>query len=174
MPDSARSGEKILPQDPADMPADAGLVFIGHIATPWQDRHACPRSGGRDDDICTIHLNPRYQDGLKSVESCSHLIILYWMHEARRDIIVQAPAFDSVTHGCFALRSPVRPNPVSLSVVELVSLDGCALKVRGLDCLDGTPLIDIKPYFPRNDSVPEATVGWHGQRSHPERRSTDL
>jgi tRNA-Thr(GGU) m(6)t(6)A37 methyltransferase TsaA len=173
MRDTPRPGEQTLGKDPASLPIDAGLVFIGHIQTPWRDRHACPRSGGGSEEICTIELKPEFQEGLQSVESCSHLILLYWMHEARRDLIVQAPAFDSVPHGCFALRSPVRPNPVSLSVVKLISVEGNQLKVQGLDCLNGTPLIDIKPYFPRNDSVPDATVGWHEKRSHPDRRSKD-
>ncbi|WP_417686253.1 tRNA (N6-threonylcarbamoyladenosine(37)-N6)-methyltransferase TrmO [Roseibium sp.] len=174
MTDNSRPGEIVLTEDPGLLPPDAGLVYIGSIETPWDDRHACPRSGGRSNEICTIHVDGRFAEGLKSVESCSHLIILYWMHEARRDLVVQAPAFDSTTHGCFALRTPVRPNPVSLSVVKLISVDGATLTVRGLDCLNGTPLIDIKPYFPANDSVPDATVGWHGRRTHPERRSIDL
>lgn len=174
MTDMPRPGEVALTQDPGTTPPDAGLVFIGRIETPWTDRHACPRSGSVSDDICTIHLDPAYEQGLLSVDTCSHLIVLYWMHKARRDLIVQAPAFDSPPHGCFALRSPVRPNPVSLSVVELIEVNGTALKVRGLDCLNGTPLIDIKPYFAQNDCVPDARVGWHEQRTHPDRRSKDL
>ena len=127
-------------------------MFIGRIKTPWTDRHTCPRSGSVFGEICEITLQDDYAPGLQSIDTCSHLIVLYWMHEARRDLIVQAPAFDSATHGCFALRTPIRPNPVSLSVVELIEREGSVLKVRGLDCLDGTPLIDIKPYFAKNDS----------------------
>lgn len=174
MPNDARPGEIALSHDPALMAQDAGLIFIGRIHTPWTDRHACPRSGSSDQTLCEIRLDDDYAPGLASVETCSHLIILYWMHKARRDLIVQSPAFDSSTHGCFALRSPVRPNPISLSVVELVNVEGSSLTVRGLDCLDGTPLVDIKPYFPKNDAVPDATVGWHGSRTHPDRRSTEL
>ncbi len=174
MSDSPRPGEKQLEQDPAASPPDAGLVFIGHIETPWTSRHDCPRSGSASEEICTIHVAPKFQEGLQSIDRCSHLIVLYWMHEARRDLIVQAPAFDSKTHGCFALRTPVRPNPVSLSVVRLLEVDGIRLKVQGLDCLNGTPLVDIKPYFAKNDSVPDAVVGWHAERSHPDRRSVDL
>ncbi|WP_417669993.1 tRNA (N6-threonylcarbamoyladenosine(37)-N6)-methyltransferase TrmO [Roseibium sp.] len=174
MSDAPRPGEIALHKDPAEQPPDCGLVFIGRIETPWEDRHACPRRGAGSDTICTVQVDEQFAEGLKSLESCSHLILLYWMHEARRDLIVQAPAFDSVTHGCFALRSPVRPNPIALSVVELVAIEGRTLSVRGLDCINGTPLIDIKPYFAANDCVPEASVGWHKDRTHPERRSKDL
>ena len=174
MTDAPRPGEIALSPDPASKTPDAGLVFIGRIKTPWTDRHACPRSGSTSDEICEITLEDEYEPGLQSIDTCSHLIVLYWMHEARRDLIVQAPAFDSTTHGCFALRTPIRPNPVSLSVVELIERKGPVLKVRGLDCLNGTPLIDIKPYFAKNDSVSDARVGWHDRRTHPDRRSTEL
>lgn len=174
MTDAPRPGEIALSRDPGSLTPDAGLVFIGRIKTPWTDRHACPRNGGGSQEICEITLKADYEPGLQSIDSCSHLIVLYWMHEARRDLIVQSPAFDSTTHGCFALRTPIRPNPVSLSVVELIAREGPVLKVRGLDCLNGTPLIDIKPYFAKNDSVPDARVGWHEHRTHPDRRSPEL
>ena len=82
------------------------------------------------------------------------------MHGARRDLVLQTPFSTMRTTGTFALRSPVRPNPIASSIVELVAIDGATLQVRGLDCLDGTPLIDIKPYFASVDSVPDAVVGW--------------
>ncbi len=80
--------------------------------------------------------------------------------QARRDLAVLAPGFADETHGCFGLRAPVRPNPVSLSVVQLLEMTGDGFLVRGLDCLNGTPLIDIKPYFATTDSVPDAQVRW--------------
>jgi len=169
-----RPGEIELAQDPADREPDAGLVFIGRIRTPWQTPGECPRNGRASDALCTIELDPAFEQGLKSLDGCSHIYVLYWMHQARRDLIVQAPAFDDRTHGTFALRSPMRPNPISLSVANLVGLDGTQLKVRGIDCLDGTPLLDIKPYFGTTDAFPEATVGWHKDRSHPGRRSADM
>ena len=86
------------------------------------------------------------------------------MDQARRDLVVQAPRHHSEPRGTFALRSPVRPNPIAMSVVRLVRVEGTTLTVVGLDCLDGTPLIDIKPYFASVDSVPEAVVGWHKER----------
>jgi tRNA (adenine37-N6)-methyltransferase len=74
--------------------------------------------------------------------------VLYWMNEARRDLLVQVPRLSGKASGTFALRSPVRPNPIASSVVELVSVEGNILRVRGLDCVDGTPLIDLKPVRP--------------------------
>ncbi|WP_249693815.1 tRNA (N6-threonylcarbamoyladenosine(37)-N6)-methyltransferase TrmO [Stappia sp. WLB 29] len=156
----ARPGEEAFDHDPARGPFEAGLVFIGHVETPWATRAQCPRNGRGTDAVCRVRLKPEYRKGLKSVDECSHLILLYWMHKARRDLAVLAPGFADETHGCFGLRAPVRPNPVSLSVVQLLEMTQDGFLVRGLDCLNGTPLIDIKPYFVTTDSVPEARVRW--------------
>jgi tRNA (Thr-GGU) A37 N-methylase len=86
------------------------------------------------------------------------------MDRARRDLVVQAPRHYGEPRGTFALRSPVRPNPIAASVVKLIATDGPRLSVVGLDCLDGTPLLDLKPYFASTDAVPDAVVGWHGKR----------
>ena len=138
---------------------DAGVYFIGRIRTPWKKRRDCPRNARGSDAVCTIELDPRYAAALEGVETCTHLVLLYFMHEARRDLAVQV-SWHSGRRGTFALRSPVRPNPIAISVVRLLGLDGTSLSVVGLDCLDGTPLIDIKPYFASIDSVPDAVVGW--------------
>ena len=137
---------------------DAGVYFIGHIRTPWKRRDDCPKNARGSDAPCTIELDPRYAAALDGVASCTHLVVLYFMDQARRDLLVQAPRHGE-RRGTFALRSPVRPNPIAMSVVRLVRIDGTRLSVVGLDCLDGTPLIDIKPYFASVDSVPEAVVG---------------
>ena len=83
----------------------------------------------------------------------------------RRDIVLQMPRHYGVQRGTFALRSPARPNPIAMSVVRLLKVDGNTLTVIGLDCLDGTPLIDIKPYFASTDAVSDAVVGWHKARN---------
>ena len=101
---------------------------------------------------------------MRGAETCSHLIVLYWMERARRDLIVQVPGHYGEARGTFALRSPARPNPIALSVVRLVRIDGTRVEVDGIDCLDGTACLDIKPYFASIDSVPEAAVGWHKTR----------
>jgi tRNA-Thr(GGU) m(6)t(6)A37 methyltransferase TsaA len=147
---------------------DAQLYFIGRIRTPWTRRQDCPhnaREARERGDICTLELDPRYAPALKDVAGCSHLIVLYWMSEARRDLVQQVPKHVPEPRGTFALRSPVRPNPVALSVVRLLGIEGSNLSVIGLDCLDNTPLIDIKPYFASTDAVPDASVGWHKQQS---------
>jgi tRNA-Thr(GGU) m(6)t(6)A37 methyltransferase TsaA len=157
-PFDIRDGEVAveLPQD-----FDAGLYFIGRIRTPWMRREQCPKNARESDAVCTIDIDARYTAALQNVETCSHLLVLYWMDKARRDLVLQAPRHYSAQRGTFALRSPVRPNPIAASVVRLVQVEGTRLSVVGLDCLDGTPLLDIKPYFASTDAVPDATVGWH-------------
>jgi tRNA-Thr(GGU) m(6)t(6)A37 methyltransferase TsaA len=156
-----RPGEVQLPFDPAVIAADARLQFIGRIRTPWRSRAECPKNGGESDALCIIEVDAAFAPGLRGIETSSHLIVLYWMHEARRDLIVQSPSFDPEVRGCFALRTPVRPNPIAVGIVELVRLRESKLEVRGLDCLDATPLLDLKPYFASTDARPEARVGWH-------------
>jgi tRNA-Thr(GGU) m(6)t(6)A37 methyltransferase TsaA len=142
---------------------DAGVYFIGRIRTPWTRRDDCPKNARGSDAECTIELDPRYAAALDGVATCTHIVVLYFMDQARRDLLVQAPRHGE-RRGTFALRSPVRPNPIAMSVARLVRVEGTRLTVVGLDCLDGTPLIDIKPYFASVDAVPDAIVG-HAQKS---------
>jgi tRNA-Thr(GGU) m(6)t(6)A37 methyltransferase TsaA len=143
---------------------DASLYFIGRIRTPWKHRKDCPKNARESDAVCTVELDERWAAGLKEVATCSHLVLLYWMHQTQRDLVLQVPGHYGVQRGTFALRSPARPNPIAMSVVKLLGIEGGKLSVVGLDCLDGTPLLDIKPYFASTDSVPEALVGWHSQK----------
>jgi tRNA-Thr(GGU) m(6)t(6)A37 methyltransferase TsaA len=160
-PKPPRAGEIAIPL-PADF--DAGLHFIGRIRTPWRTREECPKNSVAGGGVLArIEIDLAYAAGLKDIALYSHLIALYWLDEARRDLAVQVPGHLGLPRGVFALRSPVRPNPIGLSVVELVSVDGLVLTIRNIDCRDGTPLIDLKPYFASTDSVPDAR--------RPERRS---
>jgi len=143
---------------------DASLYFIGRIRTPWRRREDCPRNARQSDAECTIVLDPRWTDGLNGLETATNVIVLYWMDKARRDLVLQAPRHYREQRGTFALRSPVRPNPIALSVARLVRIDANRLTVVGIDCLDDTPLLDIKPYFASTDAVPDAVVGWHAAR----------
>lgn len=144
---------------------DAGVYYIGRIRTPWTARADCPKNGSESEAVCTIELDPRWRAGLEGVAGCTHLLVLYWMDQARRDLVVQTPRhYPGERRGTFALRSPVRPNPVAASVVRLLRIEDCRLTVVGLDCIDGTPLVDIKPYFASTDAVPDAVVGWHHSR----------
>jgi tRNA-Thr(GGU) m(6)t(6)A37 methyltransferase TsaA len=150
-----RSGEEM-----AALPAefDAGLHFIGRLRTPWRTRQDCPKNGLQTDAVCTVDVDPAYAPGLLTITGCTHLILLYWMEHATRGLVVQQPRHAAGPRGTFALRSPARPNPIALSVVELIARESDTLRVRGLDCLDGTPLLDIKPYYASTDSRPEAQV----------------
>jgi len=143
---------------------DASLYYIGRIRTPWTRRQDCPKNARESDAVCTIELDPRWAQGLKGVETCTHIAVLYWMDQARRDLILQKPRHYGEQRGTFALRSPARPNPIALSVARLIKIEGTTLTVVGLDCLDGTPLLDIKPYFASTDAVGDAVVGWHKAR----------
>ncbi|KRE03956.1 tRNA-Thr(GGU) m(6)t(6)A37 methyltransferase TsaA [Bosea sp. Root670] len=124
---------------------DAGLVFIGTIRTPWTSRLVCPRQGRADGPVCRIELFPPWDEALEGIERFERLEVLYWLHQSRRDLVRQSPANNGETHGTFALRTPVRPNPIGTSIATLVAREGRVLLVRGLDCLDETPLLDIKP-----------------------------
>ena len=125
--------------------SDAGLYFIGTIHTPWRTRQECPKRGSLDGPICSIVVEERWRMGLTGLDGHRRIQVLYWMQRARRDLVLQTPFSTMQTTGTFALRSPVRPNPIASSIVKLVAIDGTTLQVRGLDCLDGTPLIDLKP-----------------------------
>ncbi|GAB6974995.1 MULTISPECIES: tRNA (N6-threonylcarbamoyladenosine(37)-N6)-methyltransferase TrmO [unclassified Methylobacterium] len=144
----------------AELPTtfDAGLHFIGRLRTPWQARSDCPKNGLQTDAVCTVEVDPAYVPGLRNVTGCTHLILLYWMDRATRGLVIQRPRHADGPRGTFSLRSPARPNPIALSVVELLGRDGDTLRVRGLDCLDGTPLLDIKPYYASTDARLDAQV----------------
>jgi tRNA-Thr(GGU) m(6)t(6)A37 methyltransferase TsaA len=129
-----------LPPEP-----DAGVYFIGRIRTPWPTRAECPRRGDPLGPECIIEIEPRWAAGLTCIEAFPRLQVLYWMHLSRRDLVIQVPTRTGRISGTFALRSPVRPNPIASSNVVLVAVKDASLIVRGLDCIDGTPLIDLKP-----------------------------
>lgn len=125
---------------------DAALVFIGHIETPWTARSDCPRHGDMEaGPACTLVLDPQWLQALKGVAPGDSMQVLYWMDRARRDLLTQSPRRDGRTIGTFALRSPNRPNPIASASVRLLAIADNRLTVRGLDCLSGTPLLDIKP-----------------------------
>ena len=129
--------------------ADAVLRFIGTIRTPWTVRADCPRSGDAEHGpVCRIEVFEPWVAALAGIERHDRLELLYWMHQARRDLVLQSPRSGG-TIGTFTLRSPVRPNPIATAIVRLVEVEGASVLVRGLDCLDGTPLLDIKPDHPR-------------------------
>ena len=121
-----------------ELPAkfDASLYFIGRIRTPWRRREDCPKNARESDAVCTLEVDERWAQALTGVETCSHLVVLYWMSRSRRDLVLQVPRHYGVGRGTLALRSPARPNPIAMSVVRLSRVEGTKLSVVGLDCLD--------------------------------------
>jgi tRNA (adenine37-N6)-methyltransferase len=124
---------------------DAGLVFIGRIRTPWTSRLETPRQGRYDGPICRLEIFEPWVPAIKGVDFYSNLEVIYWLDQSRRDLVLQSPKNNKSTRGTFSLRSPVRPNPIGTSIVKLEKVEGNTILVRGLDCLDGTPLLDVKP-----------------------------
>jgi tRNA-Thr(GGU) m(6)t(6)A37 methyltransferase TsaA len=151
-----REGERRLPLDPALQAPAAGLVFIGSISSPWTSRADCPknmaqaRERGRP---AQARVDVPYRAALVGLEAFSHVILLTWLHEARRDLAIQKPRHAPAPRGTFALRSPVRPNPIGLHVVRLLRVDEDEglLGLEAIDVLDGTPLLDIKPFYDSPD-----------------------
>jgi tRNA (adenine37-N6)-methyltransferase len=124
---------------------DAGVYFIGVIRTPWHSRRECPKRGSLEGPLCTIVVDDRWRAALTGLAGRQRIQVLYWMHRARRDLVLQTPFHSGAATGTFALRSPVRPNPIASAIVALIAVNGTTLQVRGLDCLDETPLVDLKP-----------------------------
>ena len=139
------------------------LTPIGTISTPWKTIGECPRNGRQPNPapVCLVRVAQDFVPGLRGLEGFSHLILLYLLDQAKTPRLVFTPPFDAEPRGVFATRGPRRPNPIGMSVV---AFDGFAgenvLKVRFLDCLDGTPLLDIKPYLATTDAEPDAAMGW--------------
>jgi tRNA-Thr(GGU) m(6)t(6)A37 methyltransferase TsaA len=153
-----RPGDIALPFDPAETASDAAVVFIGRIRSPWKTREDCPRNLAQARErglTATVELDDVWRPGLKGLQAFSHAILLYWMGEARRDLIVQAPSHKPEPTGVFALRSPARPNPIALATVRILDIDQSAgrLTIDAIDCLDGTSLLDIKPWIETVDAV---------------------
>src|SRR4030081_2614975 len=124
---------------------NAGLMFIGRIRTPWTSRMETPRQGRADGPLCRIEVFEPWVPALAGLAQYERVEVLYWLHLSRRDLVLQSPANDGTSRGTFSLRSPVRPNPIGTSIATLVAIEDGVVLVRGLDCLDGTPLLDLKP-----------------------------
>ncbi len=152
-----RDGEIRSSRDPALEAGDAHVVFIGRIRTPWQERSECPKNmrQARENITGAFHLkiDEAWRPGLAGLAAGDYLHILYWMHQARRDIVLQKPRHRDTPAGVFSLRSPVRPNPVAMALVRITSVDPAAgiIGIDASDALDRTPLVDIKPYLPSID-----------------------
>ena len=133
---------------------------IGHARSPYKNTHAIPKGlGAKHDAEGVLEILPEFEPGLKDIEGFSHLFVIWVFDRSEGFNLVGMPPSDDRPHGVFATRSPRRPNPIGLTVVELLYREGQALHVRGIDMLDGTPILDIKPYL---SSVPPERLrrGW--------------
>ena len=137
------------------------MQSIGVIHTPYPTMKDCPSNSRFCTGDCTIEVLPSLAEAMLDVQSATHLIVFYWLDQADRGVMSKAAKLDGVTRGVFATRTQDRPNPIGMSIVKLLECNGTTLRTSGVDCLDGTPLLDIKPYLPNNDSYPEAAVAWN-------------
>lgn len=134
---------------------------IGIIHSPFTSLEDMPiQPGGAADIIGTVAIDERYRAGLADLEGFSHIYLLYLFHQARRTALTVVPFMDSRPRGVFATRSPLRPNHIGLSIVEIAAIAGNIVTVRGVDVLDGTPLLDLKPYIAAFDGVGPSRSGW--------------
>jgi len=153
------------------------ITPVGIIHTPFKETHGMPiQPSGAVGVRGMVELFPEYAEGLKDLEGFSHVYLLYAFHEAEGFSLTVTPFLDSQPRGLFATRAPKRPNPIGLSVVRLLRIEGSRLHIENVDMLDGTPLIDIKPYVPEFDRPGEPLrVGWLEQSKDRvrDRRSDD-
>lgn len=158
-----RAGEVRLPFDPAITADDGALIFIGRIRSPWKTRSDCPKNmtqARERNPMVSLEIDDSFRPGLSGLENYAHAIVIYWMDQARRDLIVQNPRHANQPRGVFALRSPVRPNPIALATVRILDIDQASgrINIDAIDCLDGTPLLDIKPWFETIDGVAPSNI----------------
>lgn len=134
---------------------------IGVVHSPFKGLIDMPiQPVGDDCEPGVVEVFDDFAEGLQDLEGFSHIILIYYFHHVEERVLTVIPFFDLQHHGIFATRAPVRPNPIGLSVVRLTGRQGTLLEVDGVDILDGTPVLDIKPYIPEFDHRPDAVIGW--------------
>ncbi len=137
---------------------------IGVIHTPFAELKGMPIQPAFSQAVGRVEVLPEYAEGLQDLEDFSHVILIYALHRSNGYTLHVKPYLDDATHGLFATRYPCRPNPIGLSTVRLLARCGAVLEVAGIDVLDGTPLLDIKPYVPDFDVKTDARAGWYDSR----------
>jgi len=136
------------------------LKPIGIIHSPSKNTGKAPYQGYESEKISRIEVFKEFEEGLKDIEGFSHIVVIYWFHKSQGYHLLVKTPWDDTLHGLFTTRSPHRPCPLGLTVVELVAREKNILKVKGLDAIDGTPLLDIKPYVPSIDERSVVKPGW--------------
>ena len=134
------------------------LKIIGVVHSPYKTTADAPFQG--NDKISKIEISKEYEGGLKDIDGFTHLHVLYWLHKSKGFSLIVTTPWDTMPHGLFTTRSPHRPNPIGHAVVELVEQKDNILSVRGLDAIEGTPVMDIKPYIKKLDVKTDAISGW--------------
>lgn len=137
---------------------------IGEIHTTFIDKRDTPIQASRSTAIGQVEVYPAYTDGLRDLDGFSHIILLYAFHRSDEYALSVTPFLDDQERGLFATRYPERPNPIGLSIVRLLTVHDNLLDIEGVDMLDGTPLLDIKPYVPEFDVRADVRTGWYAAR----------
>jgi tRNA-Thr(GGU) m(6)t(6)A37 methyltransferase TsaA len=157
-----------MDQTKTDLPLEYTFRPIGVIHTPFKEKAETPIQSSRSSACGEVEVFPEFDGGLESLDALSNIILIYVFHQAPSDFALMVkPFLDESQHGIFSTRYPVRPNPIGISVVRLLQVQGNRLMIAGVDMLDQTPLLDIKPYLPDFDVHPVEKVGWYGRRAHP-------
>ena len=138
---------------------------IGIIHSPFSDKKQTPIQPTRSDATGSVEVFLEFADGLRDLEGFSHIILLYVFHQSDKYTLLVTPFLDDKQHGLFTTRYPCRPNPIGISIVRLLSCQNNILSIHGVDVLEGTPLLDIKPYVPDFDVRTEVKTGWYAERS---------
>ncbi len=142
-------------------PSPITYTPIGIIHSPFHDPSGMPiQPPGARGIRGTVEIFPPYRDGLRDLEGFSRVTLIYHFHRSRPGPLIVRPYLDSTDRGVFATRAPTRPNPIGISIVRLISVHGGILTVEDLDIIDGTPLLDVKPYVPAFDAYPDEAAGW--------------
>ena len=139
---------------------------IGTIQTPFKDTHDMPiQAKGGKGIKGTIKIKPSLAEGLKDIGGFSHIILIYSFHRSKNYSLMVKPFLDDTLHGVFATRAPKRPNPIGISVVRLRKVEGRVLHIEDVDIVNGTPLLDIKPYVPDIDAFQTKRIGWLSKKT---------
>jgi tRNA-Thr(GGU) m(6)t(6)A37 methyltransferase TsaA len=144
----------------------SAIIFkpIGVVHSPFKEPKNVPIQAAASNIPGTIEVYPQYAEGLKDLEGFSHIILIYHLNLITNCALTVKPFLDEHTHGIFATRAPARPNPIGISNVRLIRIENTTLHIQDVDIVDGTPLLDIKPYVPKFDDRTATKIGWFEQK----------
>lgn len=136
------------------------LQEIGQIITPYETIDECPFFSALAEDEAKLQIYEEFEPGLKNLDEVTHIIIIYWLQKAARDQLQAENPHDNVIRGVFSMRGPHRPNPFGLSIVKIIDIKNNIIRIKGIDCLNGTILLDIKPYDSSTEAIPDARINY--------------